>query len=258
MDIFVDCLLTASHRADCFPISPNCSQIWEIADPEGAGFLDADGFNVALRMTAIAQQGYTVEISNIDLSTQVADLKDSTDALKHLAEPDAETIKTTASAIPKTDPIPTPEAETAPTLPSTTPEVQTKVAATDSWIISPSDKEKFYKVFEARGPKDGKLSGKKAKAVLTASKLPVEQLGQIWELSDMDGDGKLDAAEFSVVSLPLNHNCSGCPYLCPSSCSESFRLLSVQFWPCAKYRQCIWLQDVCRMGLHPLKFYRPN
>lgn len=32
------------------------------------------------------------------------------------------------------------------------------------------------------------------------SNLPVETLGKIWELSDHDKDGQLDAEEFAVVS----------------------------------------------------------
>ena len=33
------------------------------------------------------------------------------------------------------------------------------------------------------------------------SKLPVDLLGRIWELSDIDKDGFLDREEFAVVSL---------------------------------------------------------
>lgn len=33
------------------------------------------------------------------------------------------------------------------------------------------------------------------------SKLPMETLGKIWDLSDMDKDGSLDRVEFSIVSI---------------------------------------------------------
>lgn len=44
------------------------------------------------------------------------------------------------------------------------------------------------------------MSGDKAKPIMMASKLPVDALGKIWNLSDIDADGKLDIDEFAVVS----------------------------------------------------------
>lgn len=35
------------------------------------------------------------------------------------------------------------------------------------------------------------------------SKLPVDTLGKIWDLADMDKDGALDRHEFSVVITPF-------------------------------------------------------
>lgn len=37
--------------------------------------------------------------------------------------------------------------------------------------------------------------------MLINSKLPIEVLGKIWELSDIDKDGFLDKDEFYVVSI---------------------------------------------------------
>ena len=48
------------------------------------------------------------------------------------------------------------------------------------------------------GP-DGTISGKQARQVLMNSKLPTPVLGQIWELADVNKDGKLDGNEFAIV-----------------------------------------------------------
>lgn len=37
--------------------------------------------------------------------------------------------------------------------------------------------------------------------ILLNSKLPVDVLGRIWDLSDIDNDGQLDADEFAVVCV---------------------------------------------------------
>ena len=36
------------------------------------------------------------------------------------------------------------------------------------------------------------------------STLPVETLGKIWELADIDQDGALDRHEFTVVTIQIN------------------------------------------------------
>lgn len=48
------------------------------------------------------------------------------------------------------------------------------------------------------------------KPILMNSKLPVDVLGQVWELSDIDKDGSLDREEFYVVCCIVNlfYNCT--------------------------------------------------
>uniref|UniRef100_A0A674E437 Epidermal growth factor receptor pathway substrate 15 n=1 Tax=Salmo trutta TaxID=8032 RepID=A0A674E437_SALTR len=61
------------------------------------------------------------------------------------------------------------------------------------------EKLKFDAIFESLSPVGGMLSGEKVKPVLLNSKLPVDVLGRVWELSDLDRDGMLDRDEFAVV-----------------------------------------------------------
>ncbi|KAM4739882.1 epidermal growth factor receptor substrate 15 isoform 2-T2 [Anableps anableps] len=73
------------------------------------------------------------------------------------------------------------------------------VAGDAPWVVKPEEKMKFDSIFESLGPVGGMLSGDKVKPVLLNSKLPVDILGRVWELSDLDRDGMLDRDEFSVA-----------------------------------------------------------
>ncbi|MGH0152706.1 UNVERIFIED_CONTAM: hypothetical protein FKN15_023804 [Acipenser sinensis] len=63
----------------------------------------------------------------------------------------------------------------------------------------PEEKVKFDAIFESLSPLNSMLSGDKVKPVLLNSKLPVDVLGRVWELSDIDRDGMLDRDEFAVA-----------------------------------------------------------
>uniref|UniRef100_A0A3Q3JTJ7 Epidermal growth factor receptor pathway substrate 15 n=1 Tax=Monopterus albus TaxID=43700 RepID=A0A3Q3JTJ7_MONAL len=67
------------------------------------------------------------------------------------------------------------------------------------WVVKPEEKMKFDAIFDSLGPVGGMLTGDKVKPVLLNSKLPVDILGRVWELSDLDRDGMLDKDEFSVA-----------------------------------------------------------
>uniref|UniRef100_A0A8D0KW41 EH domain-containing protein n=1 Tax=Strix occidentalis caurina TaxID=311401 RepID=A0A8D0KW41_STROC len=43
-------------------------KIWDLADPEGKGYLDKQGFYVALRLVACAQNGHDVNLSSLNLT----------------------------------------------------------------------------------------------------------------------------------------------------------------------------------------------
>ncbi|XP_034557970.1 epidermal growth factor receptor substrate 15 [Notolabrus celidotus] len=73
------------------------------------------------------------------------------------------------------------------------------VAVDIPWVVKPEEKIKFDSIFESLGPAGGMLTGDKVKPVLLNSKLPVDILGRVWELSDIDRDGMLDKDEFSVA-----------------------------------------------------------
>ncbi|XP_064623629.1 EH domain-containing protein 3-like isoform X1 [Lineus longissimus] len=69
---------------------------------------------------------------------------------------------------------------------------------TGQWVVA-ENQAKYNEDFQKLGPIDGKLSGATAKAALLKSKLPHTVLRKIWELSDIDLDGCLDADEYALA-----------------------------------------------------------
>uniref|UniRef100_A0A3B1INQ5 Epidermal growth factor receptor pathway substrate 15 like 1 n=1 Tax=Astyanax mexicanus TaxID=7994 RepID=A0A3B1INQ5_ASTMX len=134
-------------------------KIWDLADPDGKGFLDKQGFYVALRLVACAQSGQDVSLASLTITTPPPKFKD----------------------------------QSSPSL--------TGAPSSDCghWAVRPEEKSKFDGIFESLAPVNGLLSGEKVKPVLMNSKLPVDVLGKVWDLSDIDKDGHLDKDEFAVA-----------------------------------------------------------
>lgn len=59
--------------------------------------------------------------------------------------------------------------------------------------------KKYWQIFQGLKPESNKLTGEKVSPVLKNSRLPDNQLSQIWDLSDIDTDGKLDFEEFCIT-----------------------------------------------------------
>ncbi|XP_061587698.1 epidermal growth factor receptor substrate 15-like 1 isoform X2 [Cololabis saira] len=134
-------------------------KIWDSADSDRKGYLDKRGFFIALRLVASAQGGHDVSLNNLN---------------QHLAAPK---FRDTNS-----------------------PALSTLSTVSDSlWAIRPEEKGKFEGIFESMSPVKGLLSGDKVRPILINSKLPMDVLGKIWDLSDVNKDGHLDKDEFTVA-----------------------------------------------------------
>ncbi|XP_043576707.1 epidermal growth factor receptor substrate 15-like 1 isoform X7 [Chiloscyllium plagiosum] len=134
-------------------------KIWDLADPEGKGYLDKQGFYVALRLVACAQNGHDVSLSSLNVTLPPPKFHDSS----------------------------------SPSLIAPPPSSDTQ------WAVRPEERAKFDGIFESLTPVNGLLSGDKVKPVLINSNLPLDVLGRVWDLSDVDKDGHLDRDEFAVA-----------------------------------------------------------
>ncbi|XP_049860000.1 epidermal growth factor receptor substrate 15-like 1 isoform X3 [Schistocerca gregaria] len=144
------------------------SRVWSLADPAGKGFLNKDGFFVALKLVALAQSGIDVNMVNITMDTpppKMGDILPASTIHNNLMSP---------------------------------PVMNSSVSLSD-WAVKPAEKAKYDKLFDSLQPLNGMIPGNKVKGVLMDSKLPLETLGKIWDLADMDKDGMLDRHEFMVA-----------------------------------------------------------
>ncbi|XP_029473301.1 epidermal growth factor receptor substrate 15 isoform X2 [Rhinatrema bivittatum] len=134
-------------------------KIWDLADTDAKGYLNKQEFYVALRLVACAQNGLDVSLNSLNLVVPPPRFHDTGSPLL----------------------------------------VGGTVGPDIPWAVKLEEKAKYDVIFDSLNPVNGLLSGEKVKPVLLNSKLPVDVLGRVWELSDIDHDGLLDRDEFAVA-----------------------------------------------------------
>ncbi|KAL3994770.1 Cytoskeletal-regulatory complex EF hand family protein [Acanthocheilonema viteae] len=138
-------------------------QIWELADYNRKGCLDKTGAFIAFKLVAASQQGQPISWNSLLLKL----------------EPPSFASRSATPSIPNFGAI--------------------SASPTDSWAITPTDQAKYESIFDSLNPVEGKVLGNKVRPLLLNSGLPSTSLARIWELADMDKDGKLDRIEMSVA-----------------------------------------------------------
>jgi hypothetical protein len=71
--------------------------------------------------------------------------------------------------------------------------------AASGWAIGADERAKYDEIFATLSPSGGKVGGAAVRPVLERSKLPVDTLRSVWQLSDVDKDGQLDRDEFALA-----------------------------------------------------------
>ncbi|KAL7305666.1 hypothetical protein TKK_0001924 [Trichogramma kaykai] len=138
-------------------------KIWDMADPNSRGYLDKPGMFVALKLCALSQNGHSLNMANIFMD------------------------------------VPPPKMGDIKIQPPKCPQSISPVPGATNWSINPQERAKYEKLFHSLEPTSGYIPGNKVKSVLMDSKLPLETLGKIWDLADMDKDGKLNLHEFTIA-----------------------------------------------------------
>uniref|UniRef100_A0AAY4CP90 Intersectin-1 n=1 Tax=Denticeps clupeoides TaxID=299321 RepID=A0AAY4CP90_9TELE len=80
------------------------------------------------------------------------------------------------------------------------------------WVVPQSSRLKYRQLFNSHDKMmSGHLTGPQARTILMQSSLPQAQLATIWNLSDIDQDGKLTAEEFILAMHLIDMAMSGLP-----------------------------------------------
>ncbi|CAB3379125.1 Hypothetical predicted protein [Cloeon dipterum] len=140
------------------------SRIWDLSDTAGRGYLNKQGFFVALKLVSLAQAGKALTTANM------------------LSETPPPKIGELPNVLPTGGP----------------PKPPPPIGGTD-WTVQPAEKLKYDNLFDSLEPVKGLIPGNKVKSVMMNSKLPLPTLGKIWDLADADKDGMLDRHEFTVA-----------------------------------------------------------
>lgn len=70
----------------------------------------------------------------------------------------------------------------------------------DAWLITPADKQRFDVIYESLDKtKRGFITGEEAVPFLSQSNLPEGALANIWDLADINSEGRLNRDEFAVA-----------------------------------------------------------
>uniref|UniRef100_F7CL95 Intersectin 2 n=1 Tax=Monodelphis domestica TaxID=13616 RepID=F7CL95_MONDO len=67
------------------------------------------------------------------------------------------------------------------------------------WAITSEERTKHDKQFDSLRPAGGHITGDQARGFFLQSGLPASVLAEIWTLSDLNKDGKMDQQEFSIA-----------------------------------------------------------
>nr|KAF6477758.1 intersectin 1 [Molossus molossus] len=217
---------------------PVLAQIWALADMNNDGRMDQVEFSIAMKLIKLKLQGYPLP------SALPAVMKQQPVALP--SAPAFAAVPPLANGAPPVIQPLTAFAHPAATLPKSSSfsrsgpgsQLNTKLQKAQSfdvasapplaeWAVPQSSRLKYRQLFNSHDKTmSGHLTGPQARTILMQSSLPQAQLASIWNLSDIDQDGKLTAEEFILAMHLIDVAMSGQPLppvLPPEYIPPSFR-----------------------------------
>uniref|UniRef100_A0A8C0E6S3 Intersectin-1 n=1 Tax=Balaenoptera musculus TaxID=9771 RepID=A0A8C0E6S3_BALMU len=217
---------------------PVLAQIWALADMNNDGRMDPVEFSIAMKLIKLKLQGYQLPAALPPVMKQ--------QPLAISSAPAFAGVPPLANGTPPViQPLPA-FAHPAATLPKSSSfsrsgpgsQLNTKLQKAQSfdvasvppaaeWAVPQPSRLKYRQLFNSHDKTmSGHLTGPQARTILMQSSLPQAQLASIWNLSDIDQDGKLTAEEFILAMHLIDVAMSGQPLppvLPPEYIPPSFR-----------------------------------
>ncbi|XP_030434395.1 intersectin-1 isoform X2 [Gopherus evgoodei] len=216
---------------------PVLAQIWALADMNNDGRMDQMEFSIAMKLIKLKLQGYQLP------SALPSAMKQPPIAIP--GAPGFAAVPPLANGAPAVI-QPLPAFAHPATLPKSSSfsrsgpgsQLNAKLQKAQSfdvasvpsvaeWAVPQSSRLKYRQLFNSHDKTmSGHLTGPQARTILMQSSLPQAQLATIWNLSDIDQDGKLTAEEFILAMHLIDVAMSGQPLppvLPPEYIPPSFR-----------------------------------
>ena len=221
---------------------PVLAQIWQLADVDADGKLDVNEFSIAFHLIALRLKGIepppTLPPSLRALITPVAPVFQQSMASQPPMIPPAPAASVpvpgpgrpappSASVNPGRPPIPS-----ATSMSAVIPTSRSGSLSGGEWAVTTQAQKKYREQFSmVDSGRTGFVTGVQARGILMQSGLPQPALAQIWNLSDVNHDGKLSVEEFILAMFLVERTRSGAPLppiLPPELVPPSFRSVPQQ------------------------------
>ncbi|KAL4074701.1 hypothetical protein V8B97DRAFT_1951878 [Scleroderma yunnanense] len=225
----VDGLLSGDKARDTFMKSKlsvdKLSQIWSLCDTQDRGSLDSTDFTIAMYLI---QASMSNKLSFIPTTlppglyeqASGAVVPQATGGSAHLGSPASSPFPSPLSKQMLVQPQFTGQMHNAPpALPSRRPQPVAHtpaipsfqpVAAPPHWDITPVEKAASDRFFDTLDTlRRGYIEGEVAVPFMLQSKLPEETLAQVWDLADINSDGRLTRDGFAVAMHLIQGKLSG-------------------------------------------------
>lgn len=90
------------------------------------------------------------------------------------------------------------------------------------WVIGAEERAKHEAQFYSLKPNNGLITGEQARKFFLQSQLPPSVLAQIWQMSDLNCDGKMDRKEFSIAMYLIQKRLQG--FTLPVTLPDSLKM----------------------------------
>ncbi|EKM55747.1 uncharacterized protein PHACADRAFT_256599 [Phanerochaete carnosa HHB-10118-sp] len=173
-------------------------EVWDIANVEDNSTFGKYVVGIAVRLVGHVQNGKELSEELVLKPGSLAEidgLESSQGASSYVSLPSS-----SARADPFSDPVVSKPGPNRPLLPH---------ALSSLPPLTEQDRNKFMQIFYRSGAENGILSGPRTREVLMKSRLPVNTLGDIWDLADTERRGYLDAPAFTIAMYLVQACMSG-------------------------------------------------